>query len=60
MHPTTMQDVARYRQADLRREAARVRLAHEVSAASDEQPRTRLNLTWRRRAISFGRPVLGP
>lgn len=60
MHPTLMQEVARYRQADMRREAARARQAHQLSieSKSDEAPqRGRLHL--RRRAISFGRPVLG-
>lgn len=60
MHPTLMQDIARYRQADLLREAQRARLAHELSADSDEQPRPRFNFSWRRRlAIAVGRPVLG-
>jgi hypothetical protein len=40
MHPSLMQEIARYRQSDLIREAERVRLAHEVSMASD-RPRRR-------------------
>jgi hypothetical protein len=43
MHPTLMQEIARYRQADMLREADRARLAHEVSIASD-RPRRRLRL----------------
>jgi hypothetical protein len=60
MHPTLMQEVARYRQADMRREAARARHAHQVSleSKSDEAPQ-RARLSLRRRAVSFGRPVLG-
>jgi hypothetical protein len=43
MHPTLMHEIARYRQADLLREAERARLAHHASLASD-QPRWRLRL----------------
>jgi hypothetical protein len=43
MHPTLMQEIARYRQADMLREAERARLAHEVSLASDPH-RRRLRL----------------
>ncbi len=32
MHPTLMHEIARYRQADMLREAERARLAHEASA----------------------------
>jgi hypothetical protein len=39
MHPTLMHEIARYRQADLLREAERARLAHLASTASDEPPR---------------------
>ena len=31
MHPTLMHEIARYRQADLLREAERARLAHQAS-----------------------------
>jgi hypothetical protein len=58
MHPTLMQEIARYRQADLLREAERARLAHEVSLASD-RPRRRLRLprfgTAGHRRPAFGR-----
>ena len=58
MHPTLMQEIARYRQADMLREAEQARLAHQVSAASDEQPRGWFNTSWRRRTVA-GRPALG-
>jgi len=52
MHPTLMQDIARYRQADMLREAEQARLAHQVSAASDEQPRGWFNTSWRRHVVA--------
>jgi hypothetical protein len=56
MHPTLMYEIARYRQADMLREAERARLAHEVSVASDT-PKRRTRL--RRRALPFFKPALG-
>ena len=56
MHPVLMQEIARYRQADMLREAERARLAHEVSLASD-RPRRRLRLP--RLVAGFGRPAFG-
>jgi hypothetical protein len=53
MHPTLMQEIARYRQADMLREAERARLAHEASLELDK-PRRRFRL--RRR----GRPAYRP
>ena len=38
MHPTLMHEIARYRQADLLREAERVRLAHQASAGGGKHP----------------------
>ena len=59
MHPTLMQEIARYRQADMLREAERARLAHQVSIASD-RPRRRLRLRLPRIAFSgHGRPAFG-
>ena len=55
MHPTLMYEIARYRQADMLREAERARLAH-LATASDE-PRRRFRL--RRRTRASLRPVLG-
>ena len=57
MHPTLLQEIARYRQADMLREAERARLAHEVSLerASLGADRTRRRFRLRRR----GRPVFG-
>lgn len=52
MHPTLMHEVARYRQADMLREAERARLAQEASA---EVTRTRRR--WPRRRE---RPVFKP
>jgi hypothetical protein len=43
VHPTLMQEIARYRQADLLREAERARLAHEASMTAD-RPRRRFRL----------------
>ncbi|MHB1242516.1 MAG: hypothetical protein ACYC1P_03820 [Gaiellaceae bacterium] len=48
MHPTLMHEIARYRQADLLREAERARLAHLASADADE-PRRRVQLRLRSR-----------
>lgn len=61
MHPTLNHDLARLRQADLRRQGTEARLARQVVAAAkdEELPISRLNISWRRRAVSFGRPVLG-
>jgi hypothetical protein len=54
MHPTLMHEIARYRQADMLREAERARLAHEASQAADDTPRRRPRL--RRRALPFFKP----
>jgi len=61
MHPTLMHDIARYRQADMIREAHRARLAHAATLEQDVQPRRALNLSWLRResAARFCRPILG-
>ena len=59
MHPTLMHEIARYRQADMLREAERARLAHEASLEADE-PRRWVPLRFRlRRARTALRPVLG-
>jgi hypothetical protein len=54
-----MYDIARYNQADMLREAARARLAHEASMASD-RPRRRFRFRLRRRSAAavLGRPAL--
>jgi hypothetical protein len=52
MHPTLMHEIARYRQADLLREAERARLAHEASADGEKNRRR-----WLRRRE---RPALTP
>ncbi len=54
MHPTLMHEIARYRQADLLREAEHARLARLASMAGD-RPRRRFRLRTRK---SF-RPALG-
>jgi hypothetical protein len=62
MHPTLNHEIARYRQADMIREASRARLAHEASLEADKlQPSFRFNISWRRHATvaRVGRPVLG-
>jgi hypothetical protein len=53
MHPTLMQEIGRYRQADMLREAERARLAHEASADVETKTRRR----WLRRRE---RPVFRP
>ncbi len=59
MHPTLMHEIARYRQADMLREAERSRLAHLASVEADE-PRRRLRLSLRlRRARTAFRPLFG-
>lgn len=61
MHATLMHDIARYRQADMLREAQRARLAHEASIEAEIKPRRTLNIAWLRRegVARVGRPVLG-
>jgi hypothetical protein len=54
MHPTLMHEIARYRQADLLREAEQSRLAHEVKTTS-YRPQRRFRLLDRNR----GGAVLG-
>jgi hypothetical protein len=52
MHPTLLQEIARYRQADMLREAERARLAHEVSSRASvksDEPRRRFRLRRRER-----------
>ncbi|MGZ8782957.1 MAG: hypothetical protein ACXWZB_05610 [Gaiellaceae bacterium] len=56
MHPTLMHEIARYRQADMLREAERARLAQQVSLDGDE---TRRRFRLRRRERSVFRPALG-
>jgi hypothetical protein len=56
MHPTLMHEIARYRQADMLREAERARLAHEATRTDVEKTRRR----WlRRRERPVLRPALG-
>lgn len=50
-NPRLVQDIARYRQADLLRELQRARLAVRISEAADERPHRRLNL--RSRAVAL-------
>jgi hypothetical protein len=56
MHPTLMHEIARYRQADLLREAEQSRLAHEVKTTS-YRPQRRIRLLDRNRGVVLGRPV---
>jgi hypothetical protein len=56
MHPLTRQDVARYRQADMLREAARERLGREMSLAGKDKTRRRFRL--RRREQPALKPAL--
>jgi hypothetical protein len=56
MHPTLMREIARYRQADMIREAERARLAHEASSERVEGTRRR----WpRRRGRTAFTPAFG-
>ena len=57
MHPTLMHEIARYRQADLLREAEQARLAPEVTTASSE-PQRRFRLLDRNKGgAAIGGPV---
>jgi hypothetical protein len=56
MHPTLMHEIARYRQADLLREAERARLAHQASLDGDT---TRRRFRLRRRERSAFKPAFG-
>ena len=55
MHPTLMHEIARYRQADLLREAEQARLARLATLDAD-RPRHRFRL--RRRTRAALRPAL--
>jgi hypothetical protein len=55
MHPTLMHEIARYRQADMLREAERARLAHEASLDGDK---TRRRFRLRRRERTTFKPAL--
>ena len=57
MHPSLLHEIARYRQADLLREAERARLAHEVSMESDGRRRHRFRLWRRGETPAFPRPA---
>ena len=56
MHPTLMQDIARYRQADLLREAEQARLVKLATAS--KEPRRWFSFRRRTRRASL-RPSLG-
>lgn len=59
MHPLLKHEIARYRQVDMLREAARERLAHElVQARKEEQPRSRFRFALRRRVRPAYKPAL--
>ena len=55
MHPTLMHEIARYRQADMLREAERARLAHEATAGTESTRRRWL----RRRERTVLKPAFG-
>ena len=55
MHPTLMHEIARYRQADMLREAECARLAHQVSTESRSTRRRWL----RRRERTAFKPAFG-
>ena len=59
MHPIVMQGIARYRQADMLREAEQARLARLVRAAGEERPHRRLWLRRRAVVLPTTRPALG-
>ena len=58
MYPTFLDEIARYRQADLLREAESERLAHLASMASD-RPRRRFRLWRKRTSPASPKPVYG-
>ena len=56
MHPTLMHEIARYRQADMLREAERARLAHRGQHSTRRSTRRR----WlRRRERTAFKPAFG-
>jgi hypothetical protein len=57
MHPILMHEIARYRQADLLREAERARLAH-LASSGREDGEERRRFTLRRRTRLAFRPAL--
>jgi len=60
MHPTLMtQDIARYRQTDMLREAESARLASLVSEAADERPHKGIRLRRRVLPLRPASPILG-
>ena len=58
MHPDLRYDLARYRQADMLREAERARLAALVSEAADQRPHRKFPLRRRVIALRTTRPAL--
>lgn len=61
MHPLLKHEIARYRQVDMLREAARERLAHELVQArkeEEEEPRSRFRFALRRRVRPAYKPAL--
>lgn len=58
MHPLLKHEIARYRQVDMLREAARERLAHEIAHARDDAPRRRFRFALRRRVRPAYKPAL--
>jgi hypothetical protein len=58
MHPTLMHEIARYRQADMLREAERARLAHEASLEGDKDS-TRRRFRLRLRERGAFKPAFG-
>jgi hypothetical protein len=59
MHPSFLDEIARYRQADSLREAERAQLAHELSMASDRPRRRRFRLRRRGETPAYPRPAYG-
>ena len=60
MHPTLMHEIARYRQADLLREAERARLAHQASTEGGSTRRRWLRRRERHGLQAGVRSVAGP
>jgi hypothetical protein len=57
MHPLLRHEIARYRQVDMLREAARERLGHEMTLAGKDTTRRRFALR-RRERPAFTTPKL--
>jgi hypothetical protein len=59
MHPSFLDEIARYRQAELLHDAERERLVNDLSMASDRPRRRRFRLRRRGATPASSRPAYG-